>query len=270
MPEAPKHIQSALEEAATLQSRIAALCMKHVTDPQDGQLTTIAVCLGQMAHTLRSALNQSMWDFATNEILQSADKREAEKLRWSHDFPIATKEEDFEESKSRVMQHITDSSYPSMRQLIERGGRCGLHCQLRTSYPSMRQLIERAQPYHNGNEWLGQLRTLSNDVSHTIPVEAVAWAGHDVSFVGAKPRISGGSVIIPAGKHVAIVYRPVPIYVRELGVFASQDEKWILFLIDFDRRRKPSLIPFTEQAVDGVEQLVARFYKSWQACPGSV
>jgi len=245
MPEAPKHIQSALEEAATLQSRIAALCMKHVTDPRDDQLTDLAVRLGQMAHTLRSALNHIMWDFTEHEILPSVDKREAEKLRWSHDFPIAASEADFEKPTPRIMRHIS------------------------TSYPAMHQFLEESQPYHEGNEWLGYLRTLSNYASHTVPVTTAAWVGNDISFVGFRPRISAGKVIILTGKRGAIIYPSVPCYVKELRVFASQDERWILFLIDFDRRRKPSLIPFTEQALDGVEQLVTRFYEAWKACVGS-
>jgi hypothetical protein len=238
MTEVPEHIQIKLQNAKDFIPKIMESCLKEATNPRFSESERISAFLGEMAQALRSALNYAMWDFSESNLKSRLSSDEYEKLRWSHDFPIEKDNESFQTSRSRILRHIS------------------------SNFSNVYQFLEKAQSYHDTENHLWHLKTISNDTAHTIPIEAQLLQANDVAFIGLNARIFGNQVIISNRDGVSKTYS-IPCFVYELNMFVSEKKKWVLFLIDIDHKRKPNLIPFIQTTNQIVSQLVSGFYALW-------
>jgi hypothetical protein len=240
MSDIPEHIQIKLENAEDFIPRIMKLCSREATYPRAKQINKISVGLGEMAHTLRSALNNAIWDFAKTHLKARVAEDEYEKIRYSHDFPIEKDKESFSSTRSRIMRHVVND------------------------YTEIYEFLEQAQPYHEKVKNLWYLKILSNYTTHTIPVKPQVLRANDISLGGIKPRIIGGKVIIPGPNGSPdIINQAIPCYIEELKMFVSKKKKWVVFLIDVEEKTKPNLVPFMHNCSQRVSQIISEFYGLW-------
>ncbi|MCK6463154.1 MAG: hypothetical protein L6Q29_05065 [Candidatus Pacebacteria bacterium] len=240
MASVPDHIKIKLENAAGFHSRIKETCLVHIDSPKEENLKRISVYIGEMAQSLRSALNNSLWDFCENKIKGIVDSGEYNKIKWSHDFPIESDKESFEKSKSRALRHIAHN------------------------YEKVYQFLETIQPYHKGYDFLGKLKVFSNDTSHTIPVKVQDMNITQMVFPGfSAPVIRGNEVIIQWSKNHPASSYPIPSYVDEMTMYISTEKKWKMFLMTIDGEAHFSPTPFSKGTPSNVSKLIAEFYALW-------
>lgn len=235
----PDHISILLQDASEYDPKIDQACLDQADHPKSEQLKRISVYVGELAHTLRAVLNNAMWDFAEKRLRTTIPGDEYETIRYSHDFPIETNTKKFNHSKERILRYI------------------------RNEHKSVYEYLERAQPFHAGNEHLLRIRTLSNDTSHTIPVETKQLDVYDFAFDGgAKLEIRGDRVIVPRPRGLWVAHT-IPCYVEEVDIYVSSDKKWIAFLMTTDG--KPSFSPraFSRGGLERINKLLNEFYDLW-------
>jgi len=237
----PDHIQIKLENATSFHSKIKDTCLAHIDYPKDENLKRISVYIGEMSQSLRSALNNSLWDFCETKIKDIVQAGEYNKIKWSHDFPIEGDIDSFEKSKSRALRHIAKN------------------------YPSIYQFLESVQPYHKDYDFLASIKVFSNDTSHTIPVEVQHLSNitHMIFPGFSAPVIRKNEVIVQwSNNHPAISY-PIPSYVDEMKMYISTDKKWKLFLMSTNEKGMFSPTPFSKMAPPRVSKLITEFYALW-------
>ena len=241
MASVPYHIKIKLENAKGFHSKIKETCLVHIDLPKEENLKRISVFVGEMAQSLRSVLNNSLWDFCENKIKDIVETGEYNKIKWSHDFPIDSDKASFENSKSRALRHVAKN------------------------YPSVYEFLEKVQPYHEGQKFLSSIKVFSNDTSHTIPVK-VDDTGEikQMLFPGfSAPVIRENEVIVQWSKnHPATSYR-IPSYVDEMKMYISSKKKWIMFLMSIDGEAFFSPTPFSKAAPSQVSKLINEFYTLW-------
>jgi hypothetical protein len=236
----PDHIQIRLQHSEDFHSNVKETCLKQIDYPRKRQLKRISVYIGEMSQALRSALNNTMWDFCERKLKNVLPETEYEKVRWSHDFPIERNEEKFRKSKSRVLRHIDKD------------------------FPKIHQFLESVQPYHKGYRNLSYIRTLSNDTTHTIPVVPHHHDDIQLKIVGApQPVIRGNKVIVKNPNNGLTVIYSIPCYVREMTMYVSSKKKWVIFLMSADGEKYFSPTPFSKSAPSLVNKLITEFYNLW-------
>jgi hypothetical protein len=241
----PDHIKIKLENATGFLSKIKETCLVHIDSPKEEYLKRISVYLGDMAHSLRSALNNAMWDFCENKIKIVVPEDEYDKIKYSHDFPIESDsqnfETNFEKAKPRVLRYIA------------------------ANYSNVYHFLEKAQPYHKEYRFLTKIQVFSNDTSHTIPVK-VQDVGEITQIIipgFSPPVIHDDQVIVQwSNKHPATSY-PIPSYVDEMEMYISSDKKWKKFLTSIDETAFFSPTPFSKNTPRKVSDLITEFYTLW-------
>lgn len=245
MASVPDHIKIKLESATDFHSKIKETCLIHIDSPKEENLKRISVYLGEMAHSLRSTLNNALWDFCESKIKNIVPQDEYDKIKYSHDFPIENDNENFktnfEKAKPRVLRHIA------------------------ANYLNIYQFLEKVQPYHKEYSFLTEIQVFSNDTSHTIPVK-VQDTGEitQMIFPGfSPPTIQGNKAIIQWSKNHPATSYPIPSYVDEMKMYISSDKKWKMFLTSIDGIGFFSPTPFSKGTPSRVSELIAEFYTLW-------
>jgi hypothetical protein len=240
MSSIPDHIQIKLDNVASFHSKIKEMCLKHIDSPNEKQLKGISIYVGEMSQTLRSALNNTMWDFCEKKLKNILPEDEHTKVKWSHDFPIEGEKSSFEKSKIRVLRHIAKH------------------------YPVVYQFIERVQPYHEGYKSLASIKILSNDSSHTIPVEVRDLNIKQIAIQGfSNPVISGNEVIVQWSSNSPAFVYSIPCYVEEMMMYVSKEKKWMMFQMSINGKAYFSPTPFSKGAPSLVSKLIMEFYTLW-------
>ncbi len=233
----PDHIQIKLREADETPPKILELCCQHLVNPNDELLTEISVRLGTMSVGLRSALNNMMWDFAERVLQSLLPPDEYAKIQWSHDYPIEKDISGFESSKSRILIHV------------------------RKYFPEIYDFLEGSQPYNEDLSMLWTIKLLSNDSTHTIPVEIYQ---PNISIVvfdhGGRPKILGDTVIVPFDKNNPVVLK-TPCFIEALDMFAAKDGRWIIYMIGIDQNPKYSVTGFIGGAYPLAKRIIINFYR---------
>ena len=240
MASVPDHIKIKLENATGFHSKIMETCLVHINSPKDENLKRISVYVGEMAQSLRSALNNSLWDFCENKIKNIIEANEYNKIKWSHDFPIESDKDSFEKSKSRALRHIAKN------------------------YSTVYQFLENVQPYYKEYDFLGSIKVFSNDTSHTIPVKVQDMDIAQMVIPGfSTPVIRGNEVIVQwSSNHPASSY-PIPSYVDKMTMYISSEKKWKILLMSIDGKAYFSPTPFSKGAPSNVSKLITEFYALW-------
>jgi len=233
----PDHIQVKLDHAQAFHLRIKETCLTHIDAPSDKHLKRISVYMGEMSQAIRSALNNTMWDFCETKIKPAVSQGEYNKIRWSHDFPLESENLRFVQSKTRALRNIAQG------------------------YPAIYQFLESVQPYHKDYEFLASIRVLSNDTSHTIPVQVRHDDIRQMLFPGASaPSIRGNEVVVQWSPEQPATSYTIPAYVDKLTMYIATDRTWHIFLMSTDGRTHFSPTPFSKMAPSRVSNLLTDFY----------
>ncbi len=230
-----------VREADQAPRKIMDLCCQHLVEPDISILQEISVLLGIMSHTLRSSLNNMIWDFAGKGLTSVLSNDEFERIKWSHDFPIENDKLSFENSRVRILRHLKEY------------------------FPPIYDYIESCQPYHNEFSILWTIKLLSNDTTHTTPVEVIQPNITSVALSnGGAPRVIGDKVVVPFDRRNPTIYQ-LPCFIEVFDMFVSNEGKWIIYMIGIDQDPKYSVTGFISNASVVVGNVIAGFYSIVEA-----
>jgi hypothetical protein len=231
--------QVKLENANEIRQRIMSLCLKQCESPDDRILLKIGSYLGDFANNLRSALNYTMRRFVEARLKSVLSHSEYKAIRRHQDFPWSHSKANFD--KKDVVRRTRN------------------HC--RPVY----DFLEGVQPYHQGNEWLRCLMSISNRDKHEIINEIKEPTATAVGFMNpdGTPHL-GPDFFGPGSDRILVKSGPephvhvCPCYYYPYGGFAIKGGKWAFFLISIDQRRL-GLTRFIERVPRNVKNLIDDF-----------
>jgi len=231
----PDHILIKLNEADEIPRKVLDLCCKQLVEPNKKTLTEISVRIGTIANILRSTLNNMMWDFSKQYIAGNIPDAEFEKLRWSHDYPIEETEEKFLNSRIRALRHIEDN------------------------YPQIFNFVESTQPYYDFYAIMWTIKLLSNDTTHSIPIQIQQPNISSIATEFGNPQIFGDKVLLPRADNPPLILQ-TPCFIEPLDMFVSKEGKWILYMIGIDQNPKQSVTSFIGRAHPVIKGIINNFY----------
>ena len=229
-------VQVKLEGADRLRREIMTLCLVQCQSPDDRNLLRIGSQLGDFTNNLRSALNYAMRYVVQTRLAPLLSPDESKRLERRQDFPYAETKERFD--KVRIVPHI------------------------RNHLALVYGLLEKVQPYHEGNEWLGHLMTISNVDKHVVIVQTEDQTARAVCFLWSDGTpYPAPSFFGPGLDRILVKSRPephvhlCPCYYAPFGGFAAKGGRWVFFLVSFDDTRL-GLTRFIEQVPVHVRKLI--------------
>lgn len=226
LPPMPPYIRQSLEKvrrSLEFADELFDLCLKHSSSQNPDLLLQAGSLVGDFANNLRSALNYTTKAILEREVIPHLSPSDRKKVNHNLDFPWASSPSDFDEKPiSRVLKRTASPLYTRIWQF---------------------------QPFHPGQEWLGDLMTLSNRDKHVVINTVLSPIASDLLAIlpdGTQQRppwILGDKLVIITKDGPAAV--SLPAYYPPIKAFATTRGTWSLYVIPLFERFSLDLVDFT-------------------------